>query len=306
MTATIPVPLGPPQYLAFSPDGRTVYVSIWDEARTVAAIGVLDTTDERGRGDRPHAQPAVPGRGHPGRPAALRAQPRLRHHLGRRHRDERGDRRDQGGARTRTGWSSPRTAGGPTRPTTSRTWSRSSTPRPTPWWRRCPSRRSPHSVAVHPTRPLVAGADYDSDSVTMIDTDSERVVATVPVGDGPQDVTWAPDGRFAYVAERRRGHGLGDRRRDHDRHRDRPHRRRADLGRGAAGRPGGLRDQPARRHADGAEPRRQLQTPQGRHPDRVPPLRSGRAAELDSEVHAAHAAGRVAGRSRRASPACRR
>jgi YVTN family beta-propeller protein len=25
-------------------------------------------------------------------------------------------------------------------------------------------------------------------------------VATVPVGHGPQDVTWAPDGRFAYVA----------------------------------------------------------------------------------------------------------
>ena len=44
VTATIPVPLGPPQYLAFSPDGRTVYISVWDEARTVAAVGVLDTT----------------------------------------------------------------------------------------------------------------------------------------------------------------------------------------------------------------------------------------------------------------------
>ena len=54
--------------------------------------------DELGRGDHPDAQPAVPGRGHPGRPAALRAQPRLRHDLGRRHRDQRGDRRDQGGA----------------------------------------------------------------------------------------------------------------------------------------------------------------------------------------------------------------
>ena len=43
VTATIPVPLGPPQYLAFSPDGRTAYLSIWDEARTVAAVGVLDT-----------------------------------------------------------------------------------------------------------------------------------------------------------------------------------------------------------------------------------------------------------------------
>ncbi len=44
VTATIPVPAGPPQYLAFSPDGRKVYVSIWNEARTIAAVGVLDTT----------------------------------------------------------------------------------------------------------------------------------------------------------------------------------------------------------------------------------------------------------------------
>ena len=42
VTATIPVPLGPPQYLAFSPDGRTAYLSIWDEARTIATVGVLD------------------------------------------------------------------------------------------------------------------------------------------------------------------------------------------------------------------------------------------------------------------------
>ena len=30
---------------------------------------------------------------------------------------------------------------------------------------------------------------------------AERVVATIPVGHGPQDVTWAADGRFAYVAD---------------------------------------------------------------------------------------------------------
>ncbi len=43
VTARVPVPTGPPQYLAYSPDGRRVYVSIWDQARTVAAVGVLDT-----------------------------------------------------------------------------------------------------------------------------------------------------------------------------------------------------------------------------------------------------------------------
>ena len=67
VTATIPVPAGPPQYLTFSPDGRTVYVSIWNQARTVAAVGVLDTDDEHDHGHHPGAHPAVPGRGHPRR-----------------------------------------------------------------------------------------------------------------------------------------------------------------------------------------------------------------------------------------------
>ena len=63
-----------------------------------------------------------------------------------------------------------------------------------------PVQTSPHSVAVHPTRPLVANVNYDSASVTMIDTNTEQVIATIPVGKNPQDITWAPDGRFAYVA----------------------------------------------------------------------------------------------------------
>jgi YVTN family beta-propeller protein len=34
----------------------------------------------------------------------------------------------------------------------------------------------------------------------MIDTNSNSVVASIPVGKNPQDVTWSADGRFAYVA----------------------------------------------------------------------------------------------------------
>jgi YVTN family beta-propeller protein len=33
----------------------------------------------------------------------------------------------------------------------------------------------------------------------VIDTNTEKVVATVPVGTHPQDVTWAPDGRHLYA-----------------------------------------------------------------------------------------------------------
>ena len=48
-----------------------------------------------------------------------------------------------------------------------------------------PVQTSPHSVAVHPTRPLVANVNYDAASVTMIDTDTDQVVATIPVGQEP-------------------------------------------------------------------------------------------------------------------------
>jgi YVTN family beta-propeller protein len=33
----------------------------------------------------------------------------------------------------------------------------------------------------------------------VIDTSTDRVTATIRVGDNPQDIVWAPDGRFAYV-----------------------------------------------------------------------------------------------------------
>ncbi len=36
--------------------------------------------------------------------------------------------------------------------------------------------------------------------MTMIDTDSNSVVASIPVDQNPQDITWSTDGRFAYVA----------------------------------------------------------------------------------------------------------
>jgi YVTN family beta-propeller protein len=40
VTATIPIPAGTPQFLALSPDGRTLYVTIYNDQRT---IHVIDT-----------------------------------------------------------------------------------------------------------------------------------------------------------------------------------------------------------------------------------------------------------------------
>jgi YVTN family beta-propeller protein len=199
VTATIPVPAGPPQYLAFSPDGRTVYVSVWNEARTIAAVGILNTTTNT-------ITATIPVRT---RPFLAAVTPDGKQLYVPNH--------DSGTVSVID--------------TTSNAVTTEIKVAPNPHWvefskdgRRAytanhesnlvsvidtsnhtvlaevPVQTSPHSVAVHPTRPLVANVNYDSASVTMIDTESERVVATIPVGKNPQDITWAPDGRFAYVA----------------------------------------------------------------------------------------------------------
>ena len=198
VTATIPVPLGPPQYLAFSPDGRTAYLSIWDEARTIATVGVLDTMTNAIVATVPmRSRPFLAAVAPDGRQLyvpnhdsgtvsvvdtatnTVSAEIRVAAHphwvaFPRRpaglHRQPRVER--DLGRRHRD----PHRDGRGTR------------------------RAEPAQRGGAPEPAARRGRDYDSDSVTMIDTDSERVVATVRVGDGPQDVTWAPDGRFAYVA----------------------------------------------------------------------------------------------------------
>lgn len=43
VTATIAVPQGPPQFVSFSPDSRTAYVSVYNADRTVNLVAFLDT-----------------------------------------------------------------------------------------------------------------------------------------------------------------------------------------------------------------------------------------------------------------------
>jgi YVTN family beta-propeller protein len=198
VTATVPVPAGPPQYLAFSPDGRTVYVSIWNEQRTIAAVGVLDTTTNS-------IVATIPVRT---RPFLAAVTPDGKQLYVPNH--------DSGtisviDTTTYEVATEIKVAANPHWVEFSKDGARAYTANhesnlvsvidtaTDTVLAEVPVRLSPHSVAVHPTRPLVADADYDSDSVSMIDTNTEKVVATVPVGHGPQDVTWAPDGRFAYV-----------------------------------------------------------------------------------------------------------
>jgi len=54
-------------------------------------------------------------------------------------------------------------------------------------------------LALNPRRPLLAAIDRDRNSVSLVDLSAREVVASVPVGQDPVAVAWAPDGAHAYV-----------------------------------------------------------------------------------------------------------
>jgi YVTN family beta-propeller protein len=199
VVATIPIPDGPPQYLAFAPDGSRLYVSVFnDPDRSINRVAVLDT----------RTNTVVTTIKVGSRPFALAVKP-------------------DGSEIYVPNHDSSTVSVIDTRSNTLVTDIRV---KPNPHWvefskdgtraytanhesnlvsvidtatravvAEIPVQLSPHSVAVHPSQPLVANVNYDSNSVTVIDTNTEKVIATVPVGLHPQDVTWAADGRHMYV-----------------------------------------------------------------------------------------------------------
>ncbi|RTL68714.1 MAG: cell surface protein [Pseudonocardiaceae bacterium] len=198
ITATIPVDAGPPQYLAFAPGGKKIYVSVWDDAKTIADVAVIDTTTN-----------------------SIIANIKV-------------DTRPFLAAVTPDGsklWVPNHDSGSISIiDTATNTLVNTLHVAPNPHWiefsndgtkaytanhesnvvsvldvasgaeiARIPVDKSPHSLAVNRERPIVANVNYDSNTVTMINTDTNQVVARIPVGKNPQEISWAPDGRFAYV-----------------------------------------------------------------------------------------------------------
>ncbi|MGH3855125.1 MAG: caspase, EACC1-associated type [Pseudonocardiaceae bacterium] len=198
VTATIPIPAGPPQFLAFAPDGRRLYVSIFNDQGTIHLVDVIDTSSNT-------VVATIPQPARPFLPAVTRDGKLLyvpNHDI----------------------------ASVSVVDTASNTVIANIKVAPHPHWvafspddrwaytanhesnlvsvidtttrevvTTIPVGTSPHSLAVNPTRPLVANVNYDANSVTVIDTNTRKVVATISVGNNPQDIVWAPDGRFAYV-----------------------------------------------------------------------------------------------------------
>jgi YVTN family beta-propeller protein len=198
VTATIPVQAGPPQYLAFAPDSKRVYVSIYNDAKTVNVVGVLDTSTNSIVSTIPVGT----------RPFALAVSPDGSRLYVPNH--------DSGtvsviDTATSTVLHDIKVAANPHwvafSPDGTRAYTANhesgvvsviDTANDTVIGQ-VKVQVSPHSIEVSPNRPLVANVNYDSDSATVIDTNTEQVVATVPVGHKPQDVAWARDGRFLYV-----------------------------------------------------------------------------------------------------------
>lgn len=199
VTATIPIPAGPPQFVSFSPDGRRAYVSIFNTERTVHLIGVLDTRTNTllatiPVGTRPFASATSPD-------GSLLYVPS--------HDDGRLDVIDtvsntvkftipvpknphwvafgRDGKRFYTanhesGIVSVLAAATNTVLTT------------------IPVGKSPHSTAVSPDGTRVAVVNFDSNNVSVIDTTTNAVVATIAVGQRPQDIAYVPDGHYLYAA----------------------------------------------------------------------------------------------------------
>ena len=59
--------------------------------------------------------------------------------------------------------------------------------------------KSPHSVEQNPLRPLIVNVNWDDGTVSAIDTNTDKVRGTIGVGRLPLNIHWSPDGRYAYV-----------------------------------------------------------------------------------------------------------
>jgi YVTN family beta-propeller protein len=199
VTATIPVPAGPPQFLSFAPDGSRLYVSVFNDERTIAAVAVIDTADNQ-------VIATIPVRTRPYLGAVTPDGSRLfvpNHDSGSISVIDTAENEviEEVQVPPNPHWIEFTPDG--SRAYVANHESNLVTqldPGSLEVVDEVRVETSPHSVAVHPDRPLVANVNYDSGSVTMIDTNSNTVVKSIPVGQNPQDITWSADGRFAYVA----------------------------------------------------------------------------------------------------------
>jgi YVTN family beta-propeller protein len=198
VTATIPIDAGPPQFIAFSPDGRRAYVSVWNEERTIAAVSVLDTTTNS-------VVETIPVET---RPFLSAVSPDGKWIYVPNHDTNNVSVIDTATDELVTNFDvAPNPHWVAFTPDGSKVYTANHDsnvvsaidPSTNTVVATIPVPTSPHSIAVHPTRPVLIVATYDADSASVIDTDTNAVLATIPVGKFPQHAAWSADGRFAYI-----------------------------------------------------------------------------------------------------------
>jgi YVTN family beta-propeller protein len=198
VTATIPIKVGPPQFIAFSPDGRRAYVSVWDEAKTIAAVSVLDTTTNE-------VVQTIPVQT---RPFLAAVSPDGKWLYVPNHDNDSVSVIDTKTNKLATHFSVPPnphwvvfTRDGKKVYTANHDSNLVSVidPSTNKILTKIPTPTSPHSMAIHPNKPLLIVACFDANAAAVIDTNTDKVIKTIPVGRNPQFATWSADGRFAYV-----------------------------------------------------------------------------------------------------------
>ena len=64
-----------------------------------------------------------------------------------------------------------------------------------------PVGETPHSEAVSPDGSRLAVTSFDGNVVFLINTATDKMVARIPVGRNPLDVAYSPDGRYLFTAD---------------------------------------------------------------------------------------------------------
>ncbi|HEY3878829.1 MAG TPA: protein kinase [Trebonia sp.] len=59
---------------------------------------------------------------------------------------------------------------------------------------------TPHSMAISPDGSRLAITSFNGNEVYLVDTGTDKEVAVIPVGRNPLDVTYSPDGRYIFTA----------------------------------------------------------------------------------------------------------
>jgi YVTN family beta-propeller protein len=201
VAATIPIAAGPPRFLSFAPDGRTLYVSVFNDKQTIHVIDAVNTRSNTVVATIPQpARPYLPEVSPDGNQLYV---PDL-------------DNSSISVINTATNTLAGQipvapnphgtafSADGELAFTANHEANLVSVieTRNLEVEKTIPVGNSPHSIAVNPHRPVAAVVNDDSNSVSFIDTAGQQLITTVPVGKNPQDVAWSPDGRFAYVVNK--------------------------------------------------------------------------------------------------------